>query len=163
MKVSEPAEPIPLEAEDGTERLAQQLGAMIEEDSGSSRIELTLTPPSLGKVTVEIVHHADGALHIALQATTERAASLLERNSAGLQSLLAGQSRSEVHVQVRTETETPYIYVNPDGQNDQQQRQQQQQQQQQQRQQQEQPRSAQDFIQQLRLGLIDISGYAAGY
>ena len=164
VKVSEPEAPIALEAEDATEQLADRIGTLVENEDGSSRVELTLNPPSLGKVTVEIVHRPDGALHIALQATTEKAVNLLERNSVGLQNLLASQSRSEVHVQVKESAETPYIFVNPDAQNQQeQQRQHQQQQQQQQRQRESQQPSAQDFIQQLRLGLIDLSGLASGY
>ena len=76
------------------------------------------------------------------------AASLLQQHSGSLLSALMGDGReAEIIVQQPQQPETPNQFLNPDGQN----RQQHQQQQQQHR-----PKgTTEDFLQQLRLGLVD--------
>ena len=156
VKVADPAPaPLPLEAEDAPEQLAAVIENFLTEENGDSRIELTLTPAELGKISVEITHSSDGALHIALRASTDRAASLLESHSGGLQQLLGNASRPSVEVEVRYSGEAERQLFNPNDANGQQQQQQQQQQRQNQRQEE---RNSFDFIQQLRLGLVGPSG-----
>lgn len=153
VKVAEPvaSAPLPLEAEDGVRQLAARIEDLVTDEAGNTRVQLTLTPENLGTVTVQITHSANGALHVELSATTQRAANLLERNMDGLQNLLRTETRPAVQVQVRGGEEAQQQFLNPDGQ--------QQQNQQQPQQDQRQPRQgsdrAQDFLQQLRLGLVD--------
>ena len=158
VKVAEPVAkaPVALEAEDGMEQLGARIESLLTDESGNTRMELTLTPESLGKVTVEITHMSDGALHIQLSANTAKAVSLLERNTGGLHTILAADRRSEVQIEVRGGEETQQQFLNPDGEHGQNHHQQQNRQQ---------PRQqhdrTQDFLQQLRLGLVGLDGATA--
>lgn len=151
VKVAEASRPIPLEAEDGVEQLGNELGGIVVNDVSANRIEVTLTPENLGKLTVEVTREADGTLNVVLHATSERAANLLEKGMDGLRQALAVNSGREAQIEVRGSEETQEQFLNPNGQNEQNR----QQQQQQSRRQSEQ-RNAQDFLQQLRLGLVDV-------
>ncbi|MBQ9413376.1 MAG: flagellar hook-length control protein FliK [Oscillospiraceae bacterium] len=150
VKVSDPvAEPLPLEADDADRQLAARIELLPTDENGNSQVELTLEPASLGRITVNITHGADGTMHIQLAATTERAQSLLTHHSQGLQHLLTSQSRPSVEIDVRRSQEAAQ-YLNPNAGN---------QQQQQQRQRQSgQEGHAESFVQQLRLGLVDLDG-----
>ncbi len=150
VKVAEVSRPIPLEAENGVEQLGDELGLVIN-SADANRVEVTLTPQNLGKLTVEITRGNDGTLNVVLHATTERAANLLEKGMDGLRQMLSTSSQREVQVQVRGNEETQQQFLNPDGQNDQENRQQQQQ-----NRRRDEQRSTQDFMQQLRLGLVDV-------
>ncbi len=150
VKVAEAARPVPLEAEDGVEQLGRELGEVMVNRADANRVEITLTPESLGKLTVEITRGANGALNVVLHPTSERAANLLERSTGSLQTLLAASTRNETQVLVRPGAEQQQT-LDPNGQNRQDQQQQQQQRQNGHREQ----RSAEDFLQQLRLGLVD--------
>jgi flagellar hook-length control protein FliK len=150
VKVAEAPRPVPLEAQDGAEQLGREIDGILVNNADANRIEVTLTPDSLGKLTVEITRGEHGVLNIVLHPSTERAASLLERNAGNLQNALASNGRSEVQVQVRPAEEPQQQFLNPDGQNEQQRQQQQQQGRR------HEQRSAQDFLQQLRLGLVDV-------
>ena len=152
VKVAEPSAPLPLEANDGIERLAGRLESFLAQETGDRTVQVTLSPESLGKIRIEITHSTDGALHVQLNASSERAVNLLQRGASNLQNLLTTDARPNVHVEVRHESSQQQQYFNP---NDQSGQQQQQQQQQQQRRQQPQHRTAEDFMQQLRLGLVD--------
>ena len=155
VKVAEASHPIPLEAEDGVEQLGEELGGILVNSADANRIEVTLTPEHLGKLTIEISRGEDGALSVVLHASTERAANLLERGALSLQSMLAANARNNVQVEVRPAEESQQQFLNPNDQNG---REQQQQQRQNGRRQERQ--SAQDFLQQLRLGLVDSEGNA---
>jgi len=150
VKVAEASRPIPLETEDGVEQLAREIDTIVVNDVSANRIEVTLTPENLGKLTVEITRGEDGNLSIVLHTTTERAANLLEKHTANLQNALASNNRENVEVQVKPSGEPEQQFLNPDGRNEQN-RQQQQQQQHSRREQ----TNAQDFLQQLRLGLVE--------
>lgn len=149
-------QPVELEQPDGAEQLAGRVEEFLTEADGSSTVQITLEPPSLGKVTVNITHTADGALHVQLSATTMRAAELLQRNSGSLQHLLA-ETRNQVRVELRdtVRQDMAPLFVDPNGDNT---RQQQQRQQQQHQRQKRESHEARDFLQQLRLGLVDLSG-----
>jgi len=111
---------------------------------GETRVELQLTPENLGKVTIELTQKEDGSLHIALQAESSQTRSLLERDLSGLQSLLSRTTQQEVQVNV-SQPQEQQQQQNYDGH---------QQQHQQQQEQQENRRSGEDFLNQLRLGLL---------
>lgn len=144
--------PVELEAEDGLEQLRGRIEQFLTDAEGNSYVELTLSPPELGKITVNLTQMADGTLRLQLSASTMRAAEILERNTGGLQQLLASQSRPQVKIEsVETEPQ-PYIFINPNGDNGQDQRRQQGQQKKDRDDRHE--HSDRDFIQQLRLGLV---------
>ena len=152
IKVAEATRPIPLEAENGVEQLGNEIDNIVVNSVDTNRIEITLTPENLGKLTVEITRGTDGTLNIVLHATTECAANLLEKGADSLRQALAANSGREAQIEVRGSSETQQQFHNPYGRNDQE-RQQQQQQQNRRRTEQH---SAQDFLQQLRLGLVDV-------
>ena len=121
-------------------------------------VRIQLNPEHLGSVTVEITHSAEGIIHVALNAHSSETRSLLERHAGELQNLVASRTQQEVEVNVarqEVQVEVPRQQESQQGQNqnydghnghaqDGRERR---------RQQQEQD-SGQDFIQQLRLGLI---------
>lgn len=151
VKVAEASRPIPLEAENGVEQLGEELDGILVNNVDLNRVEVTLTPEHLGKLTIEISRGENGALSVVLHASTERAASLLERGVNSLQNLLmANAGNNSVRVEVRPAEESQQQFLNPDGQNEQGREQQQRQNEGRQERQ-----SAQDFLQQLRLGLVD--------
>ena len=153
IKVAEASRPIPLEAEDGVEQLGSEIERIVVNDVSANRIEVTLTPEHLGKLTVEVTREVDGTLNVVLHATNERAANLLERGMDGLRQALAANNGREAQIEVRGSEESQQQFLNPDGQNEQNR-----QQQQQQNRRRTEQRSAQDFLQQLRLGLVDVDG-----
>lgn len=118
-------------------------------ERGDSKVEISLTPENLGKVIVQITQSVDGSLLVRLSATTERATSLLESQSYGLQSLLAQNNPAPVRIEVQNQGEyqNPQQFLDADGGGQGQQRRQQENQKQEQ---------SQDFMQQLRLGLVQL-------
>jgi hypothetical protein len=147
--------PVELEAPDGMEQLRGRIEEFLTDAEGNSYVELTLSPPELGKITVSLAQMSDGALHVQLSASTARAAEILGRNTEGLQQLLASRSRPEVKVQATENAPQPYVFVNPNADNGQDQRNRQQQNQKK-RDDDRDERSDVDFIHQLRLGLVGI-------
>ncbi len=152
VKVAEASKPIPLEAEDGVAQLGEEIGGIVVNSADANRVEVTLTPENLGKLTVEITRGTDGTLNVVLHATTDKAANLLEKGMDGLRQALAPSAGREVQIEVRAGEESQRQFLNPDGQNGQDHRQQQQQRQSRR----DEQRSAQDFLQQLRLGLVGV-------
>lgn len=147
--------PVELEAPDGMEQLRGRIEEFLTDAQGNSYVELTLSPPELGKITVSLVQTNDGALHIQLSASTARAAEILGRNTEGLQQLLAARQRPEVRVDATETQQQPYIFINPNEDNGQDQRNRQQDQ----RKRENDERGEhgdRDFISQLRLGLVGI-------
>jgi len=146
VKVGESFEP--QLAQDVNEQITAQVIPALEQ--GETRVELQLTPEHLGTVKVEIVQSENGSLHIAITAQNSQTRNLLEKSADNLQSLLASRSQSTVRVEVQRQEENQPQHNNYDGHNSQQQQQQQQEQ--------HRPRSyqdSQDFLHQLRLGLVD--------
>ena len=145
------------EAQAQPESVETQIDARIGRalQQGESRVEVRLEPESLGTVTVELTHHADGSLHVVLSAESAQTRELLERHAPGLQGLLAsrgpdGQVQVEVQRQQESQNQNggdPYGGAQHGRQQEQQQRQQ--------------PRHTQDFFQQLRLGLIPLDDTAS--
>ncbi|MCI8848404.1 MAG: flagellar hook-length control protein FliK [Oscillibacter sp.] len=136
-------------AEKPSEPVEVQVGKQLETAlaKGETKVEIQLTPDSLGKIRVEVTLREDGGLLVQLHAENSRTQGILEKNLAGLESLLGRNSQQEVQVEVPRHQESQQQNLF-----DQQQKEQQQQQQQQQRR--EHPQNSEDFLQQLRLGLI---------
>lgn len=111
------------------------------------RVELRLNPENLGNVVVELTRSPEGILHVVLHADNQNAAKLLSEHSANLGLMLQNSNATEVRVEVPQSQQSQQPWQQPD-QND---GQQQQQQQQQPRQQQQ---NAEDFLHQIRLGLL---------
>ena len=142
IKVSETAAPTATAAAEPVEdQIADKLTETL--NLGETRVELQLTPENLGKVTIELTQKEAGSLHIALQAESSQTRSLLERDLSGLQSLLSRTTQQEVQVNV-SQPQEQQQQQNYDGH----------QQQHQQQEQQENRRSGEDFLNQLRLGLL---------
>ena len=120
---------------------------------GESLVRIQLNPENLGSVTVEITRSAEGIIRVALNAHSGETRNLLERHAGELQGLLSSRTQQNVEVNVQRQQESQQNQNhNYDGHNghaqDGEHRQ---------RRQQEQSGS-QDFIQQLRLGLIPVDG-----
>lgn len=111
--------------------------------NGETRVELQLNPDHLGKITIELTKSSDGALHVSLFAENSETRLMLERDMGGLQSLLHQNVREDVQVEVSHQSEAQQ-HESYDGH----QRQSREQEQKHERQQSE------DFLNQLRLGLI---------
>ena len=122
-------------------------------EKGQSMVRIQLNPEHLGSVTVELTANAEGAIRVVLTAHSGETRSLLERHAGELQGMLSSRTQQTVEVNVQRQQESQQNQNhNYDGRNghaqDGEHRQ---------RRQQEQPGS-QDFIQQLRLGLIPTDG-----
>ena len=144
----------PVQAEEPN--VAQQVDAQLIQamQKGESMVRVQLTPENLGTVTVEISQSADGILRIALSAHSSETRGLLERHAADLQGLVSSRTQQEVQVDVQRgqESQQNQQHQNYDGHNGHAQGQQQE------RRRQQEHTSSQDFIQQLRLGLIPTDG-----
>lgn len=150
VKVGEPAaaeetREVPVEDQIGP-KLAEAL------KSGDTKVEIQLAPESLGKVTVEVTLREDGTLHIALHAENSQTRGLLERSADSLAAMLGRDSRQEVQVEVprQQESQQQNFYDGRQG------RERQEQEQQQERRRERQ--GGEDFLHQLRLGLVPGDG-----
>ena len=146
IKVGEVYRPEPT-AENGVE--LKNLGDTLTQaiDSGENRLELQLQPAELGRIRVEMRWSDEGALHVILHAESTRTQSLLEKDMAGLQTLLGRETQQEVKVELPRQQEAPRQSFDDGRQNGGQQHHQQEQRQ-------SSRHSGQDFLHQLRLGLI---------
>lgn len=118
--------------------------------NGESRIQISLTPENLGNVRVELIHSNDGTLRVVLSADNAETRGLLEKNAAGLQSLLAKNDHEIVEVQVERQQESQQN----GGYNQQQNENGREQQNGGQHRENHDRHQSQDFLQQLRLGLV---------
>ena len=124
-------------------------------EQGESMVRIQLTPENLGQVTVEISQSAQGILKVALTASSADTRSLLERHAGDLQGMLSNSTQQSVEVSVQRQQESQQNQNQQhsyDGHNghaqDGQER----------RRQQREHTSPEDFMQQLRLGLIPADG-----
>lgn len=131
-----------------------QIGPKLAEalKSGDTRVEIQLAPDTLGKVTVEVTLREDGALHIALHAENSQTRGLLERSADNLMAMLGRDARQEVQVEVPRQQESQQQNFYDGQQGREHQGRQQEQEHQQERQ------GGEDFLQQLRLGLVPGDG-----
>lgn len=151
VKVGETYQPEQAEKADVAGQIDTGLAQALEK--GESMVRIQLTPENLGSVTVEITHSAEGIIRVALSAHSSETRGLLERHAGELQGLLANRTQQDVEVNVQHNQESqqgqnqqnPYDGRNGHGQSGQEERRQSRR---------EQPEHSQDFMQQLRLGLI---------
>lgn len=130
-----------------------QIGEKLTEavQNGDTKLSLQLEPESLGKVTIEMTWSRDGALHVAMHADNARTQDLLSRNTENLQSLLSRDTRQEVQVEVprQEESQRQQFYDGRQGNG-----QQQESRQQGRHSSRENQNDNENFLHQLRLGLI---------
>ena len=118
--------------------------------NGQTRVDIQLNPENLGKITIQMTAGEDGKLLVVLHAENRDTQNLLSKDMTKLAELLGRETQQEVRVEVprQEESQRQDLYE--------------QQQEQRQRQQQEQRRkretAGEDFLQQLRLGLIPLDG-----
>lgn len=132
-----------------------QIGPKLAEalNAGDTRVEIQLAPESLGKVTVEVTLREDGTLHVALHAESSQTRGLLERSADNLMAMLGRDARQEVQVEIPRQQESQQQNFYDDGRQG---REHQEHGQQQERRQEQ--RSGEDFLHQLRLGLVPGDG-----
>lgn len=149
VKVGETMETADAESPKLDAQLAQSVTSALK--NGAKQVKLQLNPENLGTLTIDLTRTQDGALQVVLHTTTEKAADLLGRHAESLGAMLQNNTQTAVTVQVQRQ-EQPQQF--------------QQFQQNAQHQQQEQPRhnsrrqSEEDFLQQLRLGLVTLEELA---
>ncbi len=155
VKVREAEAPLEPQADDAADKLAAKLNQALSQ--GESRVTVNLNPANLGTMTVEMTRMADGTLNVVLSVVTEKAANLLQQHSNSLQNLLQAGNQGQVRVEVenRTPEDAAQQFLNPDQEQG---KEQQQQNERRQRPENDNPAAAQvDFMQQLRLGLVDLA------
>jgi flagellar hook-length control protein FliK len=121
---------------------------------GAQTLEIKLTPSHLGSVTVSLTQNQDGTLHVVLLTMTDKAARLLSEHTGGLMHLLRAGPHSSVQIEVQ-QSEQGQQQSQEDRQN-----QSQRDPREQERRQQEQQHGADNFLQQLRLGLLPLAAEA---
>lgn len=153
VKVAENYEPVELEESTAGEQLSARVTDALEQ--GLPKVELQLSPASLGNLTVEISKDVNGQLNIVFRPETARAAALLSNTSFhfGHQNADGSYDLAKQAVVMIVHPEEPKDanqFLNPDGQN-------------RQRHQQEQREkkrkgASEEFLHQLRLGLVGVQG-----
>lgn len=123
-------------------QLSKQIGTALK--AGTQQVKIQLTPESLGTLTIDLTQTQDGALQVVLHTTTEKAASLLGQHAENLSALLQSNSRNPVQVEVQRQDQNQQFQQN-----------QQNQQHGQSQQHNQRRQNGEDFLQQLRLGLVN--------
>ena len=113
--------------------------------------KLMLEPRNLGRVQVEMTWDQEGTLRVSMYAENSRTRTLLEQDLAGLRSVLSQNTQQEVRVEVSRQQESQQQNFYDGGSGGQNGRQQQEQHQGRQQ-------NGQDFLHQLRLGLVSLDG-----
>ena len=130
-------------------QLAKTVSAALK--NGDKQVKIQLAPENLGTLTIDLTRTKDGALQVVLHTTTEKAADLLGRHAESLSAMLQSSAQGTVQVEVQRQEQTQQY---------QQFQQQSQHQQQRQEQRRERRQSGEDFLQQLRLGLVTLDAQA---
>lgn len=120
---------------------------------GAQTLEIKLAPAHLGSVTVSLTQNPDGTLHVTFLTVTDKAARLLSEHSGGLMQLLRPGAPTGVQIEVQQSDQ------GQPGQEDRQNQGQRDPRQQEHRQQRER-QGSDDFLQQLRLGLLPLTAEA---
>ena len=122
---------------------------------GAQTLEIKLTPAHLGNVTVSLTQNQDGTLHVVLLTMTEKTTRLLSEHTGGLMHLLRAGAHPGVQIEVQ-QSEPSQQYHQEDRQN----QGQRDPREQERRQQQERQHTSDNFLQQLRLGLLPLAAEA---
>lgn len=142
-------ESVDISAPKAVEQLADTvLVKMLEE---TNEFELQLQPEELGKIKIKLVIEA-GKISIAMSCENQKAADILAANGGRLKAIVEERTGSETNVQVQQESETAYQQQerqNQDGRSNEQGYAEH-------RQNKKNQKDASDFVQQLRLGLLDL-------
>ncbi len=128
-------------------------------ENGESTITVSLNPENLGEITVQMSVKTGGTLAVAISVHNDDTKTLLERHAANLQELLSSRVKESVEVDIQRGQESQqnqqqqqnYEGHNGHAQDSREERRQQHR---------EHSASSQDFMQQLRLGLIPSDGEA---
>ncbi len=128
-------------------------------ENGESTITVSLNPENLGEITVQMSVKTGGTLAVAISVHNDDTKALLERHAANLQELLSSRVKESVEVDIQRGQESQqnqqqqqnYEGHNGHAQDSREERRQQHR---------EHSASSQDFMQQLRLGLIPSDGEA---
>lgn len=121
---------------------------LVRATENNKEFEMQLNPEELGKVRIKMVFE-EGKIHIAMTCDNQKAMDLLSATSSRLKELIEERTGSEVNVQVEQESETPYHeQEKQDGRENAQQEASH-------RQNGKEKVDSMDFIQQLRLGLVE--------
>lgn len=139
------------QASDFPQKLGNELSKALSH--GDQTLSLRLAPAELGTITVEMTRSHDGTLQVLLKASSAAATNLLSDRAADLGGILRNSTQSPVYVEVQQADSSQYQQQQG---SDRQHSQQQQQQQQSHTQQQ-----SQDFLEQLRLGLVSLDPEAS--
>lgn len=126
-------------------KLAKQIETAL--DHGQQKVTVQLTPEHLGKITIEMSRNDTGLLNVVLRTENDQTAHLLREQISALSNLLQHGGQDEVRVQVAQPQEAEAQWKQPDqeqnGHN-----------QQSQQQQKGKRDETEQFLQQLRLGLL---------
>lgn len=120
------------------------------DENGDKTVTIMLTPESLGTVTIQLTKTTDGILQVVMQAADEAAAKLLSKHADSIAAAL-NTNGSTVMVEVNAqEVQDNHEEANPDqhSQKNEQQREEEQE---------EELGYGEDFLQQLRLGLVEFN------
>ncbi len=113
-------------------------------DQGTQKIQIQLKPENLGNIVVEMTQDSNGMLHVVLHADNDRAARFLQDHSGALSDLLQSSRSGQVQVEVPSQQSNQESWQPPDQQNSGGQH----------RQRQNSRQNTEDFLNQLRLGLL---------
>ena len=147
----------PRAAEDAeTESIGKQIGSKligitsVGGEAGGQSVTIDLDPANLGRLQIEVGLSKDGTLYVHVNAENGRTQNLLSRNSESLAAILGKYTQQEVRVEVPRQEESQRQDLYEQQQEHHQHRQQEQRQKHESR--------SEDFLQQLRLGLIPLDG-----
>jgi len=124
-------------------------------EQGTQTVAVKLAPEHLGTMVVEFTYSQDGSLHVILQASNPKAASLLNQHTAGLNSLLQSNTQAPVYVEVQQQDSSQSFQEQSQHQNHGHGNSQQE------SQHQKQQKQTQDFLEQLRLGMVSLDTQAS--
>lgn len=139
-----------------TENIGKQIGSKLIEitsvsgEAGGQSVTIDLDPANLGRLQIEVGLSKDGTLYVHVNAENSRTQNLLSRNSESLASILGKYTQQEVRVEVPRQEESQRQDLYEQQQEHHQRRQQEQRQ--------RHETGGEDFLQQLRLGLIPLDG-----
>lgn len=130
-------------AKDLDAQLAKQIDSGLAK--GAEQVTIRLAPENLGMVTIDLIKAQDGTLQVVLHTSNDKAANLLNQHAESIGALLQNNTQSTVQVEVPRQDQQNQQFQqqgqHQNGQNQQQGRHRQ---------------SSEDFLQQLRLGLIPL-------
>lgn len=130
-------------AKDLDAQLAKQIDSGLAK--GAEQVTIRLAPENLGMVTIDLIKAQDGTLQVVLHTSNDKAANLLNQHAESIGALLQNSTQSTVQVEVPRQDQQNQQFQqqsqHQNGQNQQQGRHRQ---------------SSEDFLQQLRLGLIPL-------